>query len=186
MNETRKNNQVTVIGEVVSTFTYSHEIYGEGFYTLMLSIERNSGAKDVIPVMLSEHLLDPAQDYRSEYLMVKGEYRSHNQPQGKPKTRFFVFAQEVELQEGNIIQPFANNEVILSGSICKEPVYRMTPLGRKITDFLLAVNRPYNHSDYIPCIAWGRTAKMVGKSNVGDKITLKGRVQSREYKKNAA
>lgn len=182
MNEMRKNNQVTVIGEVVSTFTFNHKSYGEAFYTVMLSMERESGVKDVIPVMISEHLLDVTQDYSGEYFEIQGEFRSFNRQEGTRKMELFIFALEVNSAEHDV-QPMLNNEIMLFGTICKEPVYRITPLGREITDIMLAVNRPYKRSDYIPCIAWSRTAKMLAKMNVGEKVKLTGRVQSREYKK---
>lgn len=185
MNELRKNNQVTVIGEVVSTFTYSHKVYDERFYMTMISMERESGTKDVIPVMMSERLMDITRDYRGEYLEIQGEYRSFNRKGETRKLELFIFALAVKEAEA-VIQPMFNNEITLFGTICKEPVYRNTPLGREIVDLLLAVNRPYKNSDYIPCIAWGRTAKMFAQMKVGDKVSIKGRIQSRQYKKTLA
>ena len=183
MNQSRKDNQVTVIGEIVSTFTYDHQYYGEKFYTLTLSVERQSGTKDLLPVIISEHLLETAQDLRGEYVEIKGEYRSFNQVDKTPKMKLYIFAQEAELMAGDVIYTSSDNEIILHGTVCKEPVYRKTPLGRDITDLLLAVKRPFKHSDYIPCIVWGRIAKMAGRLQVGDHITLIGRIQSRTYKK---
>ena len=182
MNKMRKNNQVTIIGEVVSTFTFNHKTHGERFFATMFSVERESGVKDVIPVMMSEHLLDVTKDYCGEYFEIQGEFRSFNRQDGTRKMELFVFAQEVKPADC-MVQPAINNEISLFGTICKEPAYRITPLGREITEVILAVNRPYKRSDYIPCIAWGRTAKMLAKMNVGEKVKLTGRVQSREYKK---
>ncbi|MBR3762217.1 MAG: single-stranded DNA-binding protein [Lachnospiraceae bacterium] len=182
MNELRENNQVTVVGEVVSTIDYDHEAYGERFYTLMLSIERTSGTKDVIPVVISEHLLDFSRDYQGEYLEIKGEFRSFNQHDKTLKVRLYIFALEAELQEGDIIFP-KNNSIVLRGTLFKEPVYRKTPFGRDIADVFIAVNRPFGRSDYIPCITWGRNAKMAEKLHTGDRVILTGRIQSREYKK---
>lgn len=180
MNEMRKNNQVTVIGEVVSTFNYSHKVHGEAFYTVMLSMERESGVKDVIPVMMSERLMDVTQDYRGNYLKVQGEYRSFDRYDTR-KLDLNVFALEAEDAEPSCTA--RNNEIILCGTICKEPIYRKTPLDREIAEILLAVNRPYGKSDYIPCIIWGRNARYAGNLKVGTKVRATGRIQSREYKK---
>ena len=183
MKNMRLNYQVTVIGQVVSPFQYDHEMHHEKFYTLMLSVARASGQEDVLPVTISERLLDPTKDYQGSHMTIKGEFRSFDRPEelGWPKKKLFVFAQEV--YEESIWHPFMNNEVILHGFICKEPQHRTTPNNREITDILMAVNRDYGKTDYIPCIAWGRTARWAGKLPVGTELKVFGRIQSRYYKK---
>ena len=177
------NNQVTVTGRVVSTFTYNHEIYGEGFYMVELCVERLSASSDTIPVMISERLIDVSQDYRGKLLKVQGQFRSYNRhDERKNRLVLSVFAREAELVE-QMEESSRANAIYLDGYICKEPVYRRTPLGREIADLLLAVNRPYGKSDYIPCISWGRNARFAGNFKVGDRVAVWGRIQSREYMK---
>ncbi|MCD8131748.1 MAG: single-stranded DNA-binding protein [Lachnospiraceae bacterium] len=177
------NNQVTVMGRVVSTFTYNHEIYGEGFYMVELCVERLSESSDTIPVMISERLIDVSQDYRGRLLKVQGQFRSYNRhDERKNRLVLSVFAREAEFVE-QMEESSRTNAIYLDGYICKEPVYRKTPLGREIADLLLAVNRPYGKSDYIPCISWGRNARYAGTFQVGDRVAVWGRIQSREYMK---
>ncbi|MCD8381088.1 MAG: single-stranded DNA-binding protein [Lachnospiraceae bacterium] len=177
------NNQVTVTGRVVSTFTYNHEIYGEGFYMVELCVERLSASSDTIPVMISERLIDVSQDYRGKLLKVQGQFRSYNRhDERKNRLVLSVFAREAEFVE-QMEESSRSNAIYLDGHICKEPVYRRTPLGREIADLLLAVNRPYGKSDYIPCISWGRNARFAGNFKVGDRVAVWGRIQSREYMK---
>ncbi len=177
------NNQVTIMGQVVSTFTYNHEIYGEGFYMVELCVERLSASKDTIPVMISERLIDVSQDYRGKLLKVQGQFRSYNRhDERKNRLVLSVFAREAEFVE-QMEESSRSNAIYLDGYICKEPVYRRTPLGREIADLLLAVNRPYGKSDYIPCISWGRNARFAGNFKVGDRVAVWGRIQSREYMK---
>ena len=179
--KTTANNQVTIAGEVVSEFKFNHEVYGEGFYTVKLRVSRESGIDDVIPIMISERLMDVTQDYRGRYMAILGEFHSYNYTEGtKRRLQLYVFAVGVEILEELFEMP---NSICLNGYICKEPIYRITPLGREIADLLLAVNRPYGKSDYIPCICWGRNARYAGKMQVGDNLQLQGRIQSREYKK---
>ena len=182
-----ENNQVTIIGEVVSNFTYNHEIYGEGFYMMELKVERLSSSHDIIPVMISERLIDVTGDYRGQFLEVQGQFRSYNRhDERKNKLVLSVFAREVkfvELDEENMPESNKTNSIYLDGYICKEPIYRKTPLGREIADLLLAVNRPYGKSDYIPCISWGRNARYAGNFKVGERVQVWGRIQSREYMK---
>lgn len=178
-----KSNQVTVMGEIVSGFTYSHEIYGEGFYMMDLKIHRMSDRYDVIPVMVSERLLDVEKDYTGKLICVNGQFRSYNRHEDrKNRLVLSVFAREVEFLE-EMADSSETNQIFLDGYICKEPVYRKTPLGREIADLLLAVNRPYGKSDYIPCICWGRNARYVGGFRVGERCSVWGRIQSREYMK---
>ena len=143
-----ENNQVTIMGKIVSGFLYSHEIYGEGFY-----------------------------------MVVNGQFRSYNRHEEKKnKLVLSVFAREIEFID-EIDENAKSNQIFLDGFICKEPIYRKTPLGREIADILLAVNRPYGKSDYIPCISWGRNARFASSFQVGDRCMVWGRIQSREYMK---
>ncbi len=178
-----ENNQVTIMGEVVGDFTFSHEIFGEGFYMVDVEVARLSESFDVIPVMVSERLLDVSADYKGCNLCVTGQFRSYNRHEEKKnKLVLSVFAREIEFID--VIEESAKtNQIYLDGYICKEPVYRKTPLGREIADLLLAVNRPYGKSDYIPCICWGRNARYVSNFTVGSRCLVWGRIQSREYMK---
>ena len=151
-----ENDQVTIMGEIVSAFTFSHEVFGEGFYMVDVKVQRLSDSFDVIPMMVSERLIDVAADYRGYQVEVNGQFRSYNRhEERKNKLVLSVFAREIEFIE-EIGESSKTNQIFLDGYICKEPIYRKTPLGREIADLLLAVNRPYGKSDYIPCICWGR------------------------------
>ena len=154
-----ENNQVTVMGEIVSKFSYSHEIFGEGFFMVDIRCKRLSESIDIIPVMVSERLIDVTADYIGELICINGQFRSYNRhEEHKNRLVLSVFAREIyfidEMEESS-----KTNQIFLDGYICKEPIYRKTPLGREIADLLLAVNRPYGKSDYIPCICWGRNAR---------------------------
>ena len=178
-----ENNQVTVMGEVVSEFSFSHEIFGEGFYMVDIQVARLSESMDIIPVMISERLLDVNGDYRGMMVVVNGQFRSYNRhEEHKNKLVLSVFAREIEFVE-EISENIKTNQIFLDGFVCKEPVYRKTPLGREIADLLLAVNRPYGKSDYIPCICWGRNARFADSFQVGAHLQVWGRIQSREYQK---
>ena len=178
-----ENNRVTVVGEVVSQFRFSHEVFGEGFYIFDLAVTRLSGTVDTLPVMVSDRLVDVTQDCRGCLVEVVGQLRTYNQNDGeKRRLKLNIFAFELYLVEGTI-DPKESNEICLNGYICKEPINRKTPLGRDVTDLLLAVNRPYGKSDYIPCLAWGRNAVYVAGLSVGNHICITGRLQSREYTK---
>ena len=176
-----ENNQVSIMGKIVSGFAYSHEVFGEGFYMMDISVQRLSDSSDVIPVMISERLIDVTQDYEGEYIQIFGQFRSYNRHEEK-KNRLVlsVFAREVSFVEDEN-DKIKSNQIFLDGYICKTPVYRRTPLGREIADMLLAVNRPYGKSDYIPCICWGRNARFASSFAVGEHVHILGRVQSREY-----
>ena len=178
-----ENNQVSIIGKVVSGFTFSHEVFGEGFYMVELSVKRLSDSSDRIPVMISERLIDVAQDYQGEYIQVEGQFRSYNRHEEK-KNRLVlsVFAREVSFVE-EADDKVRSNQIFLDGFVCKPTVYRKTPLGREIADMLIAVNRPYGKSDYIPCICWGRNARFASGFEVGSRVQIWGRIQSREYMK---
>ena len=178
-----ENNQVTIMGEIVTPFTFSHEVFGEGFYMVEVSVRRLSNSQDQIPVMVSERLIDVSQDYTGEFIMVSGQFRSYNRhDEVKNRLVLSVFAREIEFVEEELDGAKTNN-ILLDGYICKLPVYRKTPLGREIADLLLAVNRPYGKSDYIPCICWGRNARYASSFEVGEHVQITGRIQSREYVK---
>ncbi len=178
-----ENNQVQILGEVSSQFTFSHQVFGEGFYLVDVMVKRLSDAMDVIPVMISERLIDVTQDYEGEYILVTGQFRSYNRHEEK-KNRLVlsVFAREITFVEEED-ESVKTNQIYLDGYICKPPVYRKTPLGREIADLLIAVNRPYGKSDYIPCICWGRNARFASAFTVGGHVLIWGRIQSREYVK---
>ena len=180
------NNQVSISGTVVSNFRFSHEVYGEGFYVIDLSIPRLSDTYDIIPLMISDRLVDVTKDYIGCFLEASGQFRSYNRHE-ETKNRLVssVFVREVEIhdemsEEDPVQKP---NQIFLDGYICKPPIYRKTPLGREIADLLLAVNRPYGKSDYVPCICWGRNARFAETFEVGSHVQIWGRIQSREYQK---
>ena len=177
------NNQVTIVGVVDSEFVYSHEVFGEGFYVVDVIVQRLSNMVDRIPLMISERLIDVSESYIGRTLQAHGQFRSYNKhEEGRNRLVLSVFVREVEVldEEPENIKP---NSIFLDGYICKAPIYRMTPLGREIADVLLAVNRAYGKSDYIPCICWGRNARFAGKLEVGEHVAIWGRIQSREYQK---
>ena len=177
---TDKNNKVYVSGEIISDATFSHEVCGEGFYEFYIRVMRLSGQADVLPVTLSERLIQEGMLEKGRSICAVGQFRSYNKIEnGRSRLILTIFIRALldELPDKN------PNTVLLSGYICKEPVYRTTPFNREIADVLLAVNRAYNKSDYIPCIAWGRNARFVKNLNVGDRIAISGRIQSREYQK---
>ena len=176
---TEKNNKVYVYGEIVSEATFSHEVYGEGFYEFFVKVMRLSGQADILPVTVSERIMTEDM-HVGGFICALGQFRSYNKLEdGKSRLMLTVFIRELL-----DTQPAKNpNSIVLSGYICKPPVYRTTPFNREIADLLIAVNRSYNKSDYIPAIAWGRNARFVKNLAVGDKIALSGRIQSREYQK---
>ncbi len=178
-----RNNQVNVIGKVISGFEFNHEVYGEGFYIFDIEISRLSENADIIPVTISERLIDIHSDMIGKEVEIAGQFRSYNrQIDGRNRLVLTVFTREIKILEEDDVKRNPNY-IYLDGYICKKPMYRTTPFGREITDILLAVNRPYNKSDYIPCICWGRNARFAEKFEVGDRIKVWGRIQSREYQK---
>lgn len=183
------NNHITLVGKVTSEKKLSHEIYGEKFYVFNLSVPRLSGNCDIIPITISERLITERDLPLESKMSITGQFRSYNSYEGeKNRLVLTVFAKEVQFledQEADIPvgKDFITNEVTLDGYICRKPIYRKTPFGREIADVLLAVNRSYNKSDYIPCIAWGRNAKFCETVAVGTEIKVVGRVQSRQYEK---
>ena len=178
-----ENNQVTIMGKVATEFSFSHEVFGEGFYMVEVEVKRLSNSEDRIPLMISERLIDVTQDYTGEYIMVHGQFRSYNRhEEQKNRLVLSVFVREISFMEEEP-DGTKTNSIWLDGYICKEPIYRKTPLGREIADLLLAVNRPYGKSDYIPCICWGRNARYASGFEGGEHVQLLGRIQSREYVK---
>ena len=187
-----ENNYLTLVGKVTGDKKFSHEIYGESFYVFNLEIPRLSGNSDIIPITISERLIKEDTLVEGKKLLVKGQFRSYNSYENeKNRLILTVFAkdllevEDVEEDEENEMakKDTVTNEVILIGYICKKPIYRQTPFGREISDILLAVNRAYNKSDYIPCIAWGRNARFCQNLEVGSQVKIVGRVQSRMYEK---
>lgn len=183
MNREIKNNQVTLSGEIVNNFEFSHEVFGEGFYTAMLETQRKSGKEDIIPIMVSDRLVDTGADWAGRFVKVSGQFRSYRKHEEiRNRLILSVFVTNVEVvSDFEFIE--CENYISLDGYICKPPIYRKTPLGREIADILLAVNRPYVKSDYIPCIAWGRNARFAGGLGVGTRLRIEGRIQSRKYQK---
>ena len=186
-----ENNYLTLVGKVTGEKRFSHEIYGERFYIFNLEIPRLSGNSDIIPITVSERLIQEETLQEGKKLLVKGQFRSYNSYENeKNRLILTVFTKDiVELKEENeeeneiVKKDIVTNEVVLIGYICKKPIYRQTPFGREISDILLAVNRAYNKSDYIPCIAWGRNARFCQNLEVGSQVKIVGRVQSRTYEK---
>lgn len=184
-----ENNHLILMGKVTSEKRFSHEIYGESFYIFDMEVSRLSNASDMIPVTVSERLITDEKLQIGKKVLVRGQFRSYNSYENeKNKLVLTVFAKDIffeeeiesELEED---KKEISNEVILTGYICKKPIYRQTPFGREIADLLLAVNRAYNKSDYIPAIAWGRTARFCQNLEVGTEVKVVGRVQSRTYEK---
>jgi single-stranded DNA-binding protein len=177
------NNKVEIVGEIVSGFNLSHRIYGENFYSFTLKVRRLSNSFDSIMVTTSERLLTDNKFQFGDIIHAKGQYRSYNNYSSVGNRLILtVFAQSIDLLDVRFAKS-TQNCIFLNGYICKPPVYRTTPFGREITDALLAVNRTYNKSDYIPCIAWGRNARFISTLVVGTNIHVWGRIQSRNYEK---
>ena len=176
----RQNNNATVFGKIVSDYSFSHQIYGEDFYTFKLETSRLSDAVDILPIMISERLIDKNLLKIGNFVEIKGQLRSYNNIiENKNHLVLTIFTKEINFEEKGKV----SNEVVLNGFLCKNAVYRKTPFGREIADILLAVNRSYNKSDYIPCIVWGRNARFANSLNVGQNIIVTGRMQSRNYQK---
>ncbi len=184
-----ENNQLVLVGKVTSDKRFSHEIYGEKFYIFDLSVPRLSGNADNIPITISERLLLEEDLEIGKNVIIEGQFRSYNSFENeRNRLVLTVFAKEIKFaedqeEEFKPTKENTSNEVILDGFICKKPIYRKTPFGREIADILLAVNRAYNKSDYIPCIAWGRNARFCENIPVGTEVRIIGRVQSRQYEK---
>jgi len=188
-----ENNYLILVGEITSEKAFSHEIYGESFYVFDLEVPRLSGNADIIPVTVSERLITEFDLKIGKKVAIEGQFRSYNSYENeRNKLVLTVFAKDILEHEEEVAsedeekiekKEKVSNEVILNGYICKKPIYRQTPFGREISDILLAVNRAYNKSDYIPCIAWGRNARFCQNMPVGTEVKIVGRVQSRTYEK---
>lgn len=181
INLKEDTNIVNLRGELEEELTFSHEIFGEKFYSARIKIHRLSDTYDVLPITISERLLEEVNLNENNLVDLVGQLRSYNKNiDNKNKLVLTVFAREIKVVDGEAKDP---NNIFLDGYICKNPIYRKTPLGREIADLLVAINRPYNKSDYIPSIVWGRNAKFAKNLKVGDRIQMWGRVQSRDYEK---
>ena len=179
-----ENNHLVLRGKIVSDKSYSHEIYGEKFYVFNLEVIRLSSTVDIIPITISERLLTGLDLEIGKKVVVEGQFRSYNNYENERNRLILtVFAKEISEVEGEDDKEEVTNEVTLVGYVCKKPIYRQTPFGREIADVLLAVNRAYNKSDYIPSIAWGRNARFCQNMEVGTEVKITGRVQSRNYEK---
>jgi single-stranded DNA-binding protein len=179
--EATNDNLIRLEGYFLDEPEFSHELYGEEFYNARFCVNRLSDSKDILNLTISGKLLDREAEFKERYTRVSGQLRSYNKVVGaKNKLLLTVFVREITFPEEKAEEP---NSILLTGYICKEPVYRMTPFGREITDLLLAVNRHFNKTDYIPVIAWGRNAKYTKSMSIGDKIRIDGRLQSRSYTK---
>lgn len=184
-----ENNHLVLIGKVCSEKTFSHEIYGEKFYIFDLEVPRLSKAVDIIPITVSERLITNIDIEVGKELAIEGQFRSYNSYENeKNRLILTVFAKDIsEVEDEELSEEEekkkVSNEVTLIGYVCKKPIYRQTPFDREIADILLAVNRAYNKSDYIPCIAWGRNARFCQNIEVGTEVKILGRVQSRKYEK---
>ncbi|MCL2049899.1 MAG: single-stranded DNA-binding protein [Defluviitaleaceae bacterium] len=181
--ENINNNTITIAGKISSDLSFSHEIYGEGFWQLDVEVERLSGQSDILPVTVSERIIERERMKIGQPIKIVGQIRSYNnyvETDRKNKLVLTIFARDIAMPDDNADNP---NDVFLEGFLCKPAVYRVTPFGREIADLLVAVNRSYNKSDYIPCIVWGRNARFAEKLAVGERVRLWGRMQSRQYQK---
>lgn len=183
IKEKIKNNHVTICGKIVSGFRFSHEAYGKKYYMMDVDICRLSGNVDCIPVMISEELADTSKNLTGQCVYAVGEFRSYSWYDGnKNRLKLNVFAKKMAL-DGLEWDGLPGNAVLLDGYVCRQPVYRITPRGYAIADLLVAVNRSYGSSDYIPCICWGYNARFAASFGAGSHIKIWGRIQSREYLK---
>ena len=181
MDKLLENNNVELVGEIFSDFRFSHEVYGERFYLVDVAVKRMSETIDYLPLLISEYLIDVNTNHIGEIIHVTGQFRSYNRHEElKNRLVLSVFVLEIEFIEEETDE-MKSNQIILDGYICKDPIYRKTPLGREIADLLVAVNRSYSKSDYIPCICWSRNARHASGLPLGTHLKINGRVQSRDY-----
>lgn len=181
VNRVMENNEVLVAGNIETPLEYDHQLYGETFYKFYIAVPRLSGYVDRLPVTISERLLgDIDMDVGNE-VIIEGQLRSYNkQIEGRNRLVLTVFTRDIREKTEEMKNP---NHIFLNGFLCKPPIYRVTPFKREISDLLMAVNRSYNKSDYIPVIAWGRNARFCETLKVGDQLMIWGRIQSRIYQK---
>lgn len=183
MNIICENNVVNIVGKVLSESVFSHEVYGEGFFSFNIEVVRLSEVVDILPITISERLIEPETILVGNYVSVNGQLRSYNSYDNK-KTRLILTVFARDIHSATLEEAQDNpNKIYLNGYLCRAPVYRTTPFGREIADILLAVNRPYGKSDYIPSITWGRNSRYAGKLKTGDNVKVWGRIQSRNYQK---
>ena len=178
-----ESNKAKISGTILEIPSFSHEMYGERFYQFKISSKRTSGTEDIIKLIVSEHLLTN-EFVSGKRIFVNGELRTynyHDSPNDKSKLLIYIYIKQYNFINDN--QEDDYNEIILEGTICKEPLYRRTPIGKEISDIIVAVNRNYNKSDYIPCICWGRTAREASRLEIGSFVKCNGRIQSRQYRK---
>ena len=172
-------NQITLRGTLLSLPQFSHENHGKKFFRFTLEVPRISGTVDLLPIVAEERVIDAIDPNGGEMITVTGQVRSHNiRTEVIRHLLIFVFATSIICEDGEPI-----NDVILEGPLCKEPVFRRTPLGREICDVMLAVPRAFKRADYLPCILWGRTAQEGSVCHTRDCIRIYGRLQSRNYTK---
>ena len=178
-----ENNVVSLMGTIIEECSFSHKVFSEGFYVFKVRVPRLSENEDILPITVSERLIDIGELKAGTNVEIKGQLRSYNYyTENKNRLVLTIFAREINLlEESEDVRGV--NEILINGFVCKEPVYRKTPFGREITDILVAANRSYNKSDYIPVITWGRNARFAGELSVGDNIKISGRIQSRVYRK---
>jgi len=179
------SNKIGLFGKIASDCVFSHDVFGEGFYTFDLEVSRLSEASDILPCTISERIMDKEKFTPGQEISISGQIRSYNsyiEEEKRSRLVLTVFARDYEMDD-LVVAATNPNEVFLDGYICKPPIYRTTPFGREIADLLIAVNRSYNKSDYIPCIVWGRNARFGSKLTVGSRIRINGRMQSRGYQK---
>lgn len=187
MNEKQmQSNYIKVIGVISSPLDFSHEVFGEKFYEFYLEVPRLSETTDLLPIIISERLISDINMEIGTYILIEGQFRSYNRYEDSAnKLLLRLFVRDIQVPDAFEVEELKKkpNEVFLNGFLCKEAKYRTTPFGREITDMLIAVNRSYNKSDYIPCIAWGRNARYCERLEVGDHVKIWGRIQSRRYQK---
>lgn len=170
-------NHIALVGSLASAPQYSHSNHGRRFFSFELEVVRLSNAVDRLPILVPETLLSQTELTGGSALSITGQIRSFNNRQEIGRRLIIsVLAEAIE-----IVSTPHDNRVTLAGVICKEPVYRRTPLGREICDIMLAVNRPYHRADYLPCILWGSCAQRTARYPVGTPLSLTGRLQSRSY-----
>ncbi|MDR3186706.1 MAG: single-stranded DNA-binding protein, partial [Christensenellaceae bacterium] len=179
-----KNNLVCLTGKVLSEPSYSHHVFGEGFYEAYLVISRLSEQSDIIPITISERLMKDVPLKTDKIVSIEGQFRSYNKIiDDRSKLMLTVFVRDIAEYDESINFIKNPNQINLIGYVCKNPIFRTTPFNREICDILIAVNRAFNKSDYIPCIAWGRNARFAASLSIGTKLSVSGRIQSREYQK---
>lgn len=177
-----ENNNITISGKIVSDLELSHEVYNEKFYKFYIKSERLSNQEDILPVIISERMIDLDELKEDKNIRIDGQFRSYNeQRENGNKLVLSIFVKGIDFIPDD--DSLTQNDANFIGYVCKNPIYRKTPLGREIADVLIAVNRTYKKSDYIPCILWGRNAKYCENLEVGTKVKVNGRIQSRNYEK---